>query len=76
MDWEDGFAQLTAYVQAEGDARVPRSYRTAEGYPLGQWVTVQRSKKDSMPVDRRQRLEAVDGWVWDVRSAKRTRKKP
>ena len=63
--WEDGFAQLTAYVQAEGDARVPRSYWTADGYRLGQWVTVQRTKKDTMSADRRERLEALDGWVWN-----------
>ena len=65
-DWEDGFEALTAYVQAEGSARVPQSYRTAAGYRLGTWVRVQRRQQDSMSADRRQRLEAVDGWVWDA----------
>jgi len=65
--WDEGFGCLTAYVQAEGHARVPTSYRTAEGYRLGGWVANQRSKKDSMPADRRQQLGDVDGWVWDAR---------
>ena len=65
--WEEGFAQLTAYVQAEGHALVPGKHRTAEGYRLGSWVNGQRTTKDSMSADRRRRLEALDGWVWDAR---------
>jgi len=74
--WEHGFEQLTAYVQAEGSARVPNLYRTAEGGRLGQWVNSQRSTKDTMSADRRERLEAVKGWVWDARSSKHARRKP
>jgi hypothetical protein len=40
--WEEGFIRLTAYLQAEGHARVPASYSTADGYRLGQWVARQR----------------------------------
>jgi hypothetical protein len=65
-DWEEGFAQLTIYAQAEGHARVGTTHRTADGYPLGQWVRVQRRNKGRMRTDRRERLEAVDGWVWDA----------
>jgi hypothetical protein len=67
--WNEGFAHLTAYVQATGSACVPGSYRTAEGYLLGSWVTDQRVRKDVLSADRRQRLEAVDGWVWKVLAA-------
>ena len=76
--WDDGFGHLTAYVHAEGHARVPHSYRTAEDYRLGQWVSVQRGKKESMSAERRQRLEAVNGWVWvtRVRPSKHGRKQP
>ena len=68
-DWEEGFRQLTAYVQAKGHAKVPQSYGTAEGYRLGQWVSLQRTNKDSMSADRRQRLGDVEGWVWDKLAA-------
>ena len=71
---EEGFGHLLAYVEAEGHARVLLRYRTAEGYRLGPWVGVQRSRQDSP--DLRQRLEALDGWVWDARPSKQARKKP
>ena len=64
MAWDEGFVQLTTYVQAEGHARVPQAYRTAEGYRLGTWVNSQRTLKDRMSADRRRRLKALKGWVW------------
>jgi hypothetical protein len=51
-------------AEAEGHARVPQSHRTADGYRLGQWVGVQRRKKDSMSAERRQRLDEVK-FAWD-----------
>ena len=69
--WEEGFAHLAAYVQAEGTARVPYGYRTADGYPLGRWVDHQRGTKDTL---RRTRLETLDGWVWTTRARSSTKK--
>jgi hypothetical protein len=65
--WDKNFGYLTTYVQAEGPARVPTDYRTADGYQLGKWGSRNRFQKDSMPAERRERLEALDGWAWDVR---------
>ena len=42
------------------------SYVISDGYKLGQWVRIQRSKKDRMTAERREKLEALDGWVWKV----------
>jgi hypothetical protein len=57
-DWEEGFAALATFKAREGHCRVPDRY--IEGmYRLGQWVGVQRSKKEFIPVDRRQRLNAI-----------------
>ena len=64
-DWDEGYGQLTTYTQAKGDARVPKSYRTAEGYRLGAWAAVQRGNKDSLSPERHTKLEALPGWVWD-----------
>ena len=63
--WEEGFSRLKQFSEREGHCRVPRSYKTEEGYRLGAWVNTQRNDKDSMRPDRRQRLEALSGWDWD-----------
>ena len=59
-----GFSHLRVFVRARGHAHVPSDYRTRNGFRLGQWVITQRANKDTMSPDRRQRLEAVDGWEW------------
>ena len=68
-DWEDGLSRLQQYVTRQGDARVPDNYRTPDGHGLGSWVGVQRRKKDQLSVERRTRLEALEGWVWDANEA-------
>lgn len=61
--WEEGIAALERFKTSNGHCRVPQGY--LEGtYRLGQWVSNQRSQKDTMPVERRQRLESL-GFDWD-----------
>jgi hypothetical protein len=64
--WEDGFSHVKEFAERDGHYRVPTTYKTDDGYPLGQWVGVQRTNKDKMSPDRRQRLEALPGWSWDA----------
>ena len=64
--WENGFTQLSAYVSENGNSRVPADHITADGYRLGPWVVNQRSRRDTMPDDRKRRLEALPGWTWDT----------
>jgi hypothetical protein len=64
--WDEGFSYLKQFAEREGHCRVLQRYRRDNGYRLGQWVSFQRANKEGMNPDRRQRLEALPGWSWDV----------
>ena len=66
--WEEGFAAVERFVKREGHARVPKAHRE-DGFRLGAWVANQRVRKGGFDPERRERLEALPGWVWDVNEA-------
>src|SRR5262249_1170825 len=66
--WEEGFSNLSRYVQGEGHAAVPSDW-IEDGWKLGQWVGVQRARRSRLPDVRRRRLEALPGWVWGLRES-------
>jgi hypothetical protein len=57
--WEEGFEHLQAFVKKYKHCRVPISYKSRDGYPLGQWVGVQRGRKDRLSPERLARLEKL-----------------
>jgi hypothetical protein len=61
--WEEGFSKLQQFKDREGHCKVPQSFKE-EGFRLGQWVGMQRSAQETLPAERRQRLEHI-GFVWD-----------
>lgn len=66
MQWEEGFRSLECYHQAHGNCRMPQEYcDPLSGYGLGQWSSTQRKNKNTMPPERRQRLDAL-GFAWDT----------
>jgi superfamily II DNA or RNA helicase len=68
--WEDGFRRLVDYIERHGDARVPPSYTTTDGYNLGAWVSQKRGyrKKGTLDGERDRRLRQLPGWTWDPRA--------
>jgi len=65
--WEQWYGLLEKYVTEHRTSRVPQ-LQSYDGYKLGLWVTVQRSKWESLSDDRRQRLLRLPGWSLDVRA--------
>ncbi|OSQ48552.1 DEAD/DEAH box helicase [Marivita geojedonensis] len=62
--WERGYAELLAYINEVGNGSPKQKYISATGFRLGSWVNNQRSKKNSLTNDRKNRLEALVGWRW------------
>ena len=57
--WDARFAELVAY-HAE-NARVPSQDNISE---LGNWVGTQRQKRETMPLEHKEKLEALPWWTW------------
>jgi Fe2+ transport system protein FeoA len=63
QQWEVGFQHLAAFVRENEHCRVLATHVAADGYPLGQWVKVQRRRRDTMPAEQKARLDGL-GFVW------------
>jgi superfamily II DNA or RNA helicase len=61
--WEQNFTALQKFRKCEGHCRVPYSHQV-DRLKLGQWVCVQRSRKDGLTTDRLKRLDTL-GFSWD-----------
>jgi hypothetical protein len=63
--WARGFAALTKFRRREGHY-CPWQRHVEDNFRLGQWVSVQRYRKDFLPVERKRLLDAI-GFAWDGR---------
>ena len=74
--WEIGYANLLEYQRVRGHVAVGYKDRTSVGYPIGQWVSTQRQyfKLKKFLPDRIRRLEKLDGWLWYVAPAQKSKK--
>lgn len=65
VTWDEMYGRLVMFQRANGHCRVPKEYKTEDGYRLGRWVGFQRTNKDKMDPERRRRLDAL-GFEWDA----------
>jgi Helicase associated domain len=63
--WERGFAALCRFRKREGHCW-PSRHHMEGNFPLGDWVSSRRYRKDVLPLERKRRLDAI-GFVWDWR---------
>ena len=61
--WERGFAALSRFREREGHCRTSR-YHVEGKFDLGQWVFIQRYRKDDLSVERKRRLDRI-GFIWN-----------
>jgi predicted helicase len=63
--WES-LGYLKAYKKEHGDCRVPKTFKTKDGYGLGLWVSNRRRdyKKGALSQERIDALDAL-GFIWD-----------
>ena len=66
--WSFWYGLLQVYIEENGNTLVSNKYITQDGFALGAWVSMQRSKKSSMPTKRKEKLESTKLWIWDVLS--------
>ena len=59
-DWESRLAELERFHAEHG--RAP-----TQAHPLGRWINSQRTSRDTMPAERKAKLEALEWWRWGER---------
>ncbi|WP_295766359.1 Helicase associated domain protein [uncultured Oscillibacter sp.] len=67
--WDLMYRLAKQFYEEHGHLRVPRRYKTEEGYALGNWIGTQRSVRAGrqygrLPPERIARLDAI-GMVWE-----------
>ncbi|SLH38575.1 DEAD/DEAH box helicase [Mycobacteroides abscessus] len=65
--WMESYRQLAAWAEEHGHVKIPRGYRTPEGFCMDQWPTVQRREYRAGTLDpqRIALMEALPGWNWN-----------
>jgi superfamily II DNA or RNA helicase len=66
--WDEGLGAASAYREERGHLRVPQLHVTAEGFPLGTWLSTRRGEgnRGVLSAERMAQLDAL-GMVWDPR---------
>ena len=71
LAWAKGYEEAERYYAKHRNLMVPANWKTADGYPLGRWISNKRTEKAAGRLDMEKitSLEQV-GMVWDAFSEK------
>ena len=58
------YQRLEEYLEANGNSNVPQRYVAEDGLRLGRWVNFQRASLEKLPIERKEKLELLQGWQW------------
>ena len=64
--WEYWYGLLLKYTNEYGNALVPNSYLSSDGYSLGKWLTKQRGRRNLLSRERIEKLEELPKWTWNA----------
>ncbi len=66
--FERGFTTLTSFIERELHSQIPKTHVEGD-FNLGGWAASIRHdfKRGALPLDRQNRLEAIEGWIWTTR---------
>ncbi|WP_081272087.1 DEAD/DEAH box helicase [Mycobacteroides immunogenum] len=65
--WMESYQRFVQWSTKHGHVKVPRGYRTSDGFCMGQWPSIQRREYRAGTLDQRrvELLEALPGWSWE-----------
>jgi hypothetical protein len=66
--WHEGYSYLKEFVQQEGHAKIPATYKTNDGYALGKWVKkqIKSFQQNKINDEVKEKLNAIEGWSWNT----------
>jgi len=70
--WRTGFKKFQEYARHNDAALIPRSFKTADGFALGNWVTDKKHDHNKGVLDPEigRAMESIPGWEWSRDEAK------
>jgi hypothetical protein len=63
--WEEGYSHFKDFIEEYGHCNIPLKYKTEDSSQLGYWVGTQRTNKNKISQERRDRLDKL-GFVWSA----------
>jgi superfamily II DNA or RNA helicase len=63
--FEIGLNELHNYIDKFGNSKINSKYISDSGYTLGLWISIQRSRKNTLTKQQIAELEKIMDWTWD-----------